>query len=104
MVAGLELAAQLAGGIVIDVGTGLLIASAPAAEADHAVVGGPPGEGVVGRVHGDEAATAGDELLEGALGRLGPVGRLPAEVGDDVILDIVKTNMEIVKNYFLSTQ
>ena len=30
--------------------------------------------------------------------------KLPAEVGDDVILDIVKTNVEIVKNYFLSTE
>ena len=60
--------AQVLARAVLDRAHRLLDRAVLDAEADHAVVGGPAGERVVGRVHGNEAAAAGDDarlLLSG---------------------------------------
>ena len=57
------------------------IAPAPAADADHLVVGRPFGERIVRRMDGHEAAAASHEFLECLLRRRGP--RLAVVVRDD---------------------
>ena len=42
----------------------MLIASAPAADANHLIVGSPFGKGVVGRMDADESATFAHVFLE----------------------------------------
>ena len=81
-----------AGGIVahrsalvveVDVGAAAFVATPPAAEADHLVVGRPRGERVVGGVNRHEAPTASDVRLEGLPGLLWPIGGAVPEVAHD---------------------
>ena len=66
-------------------GPGFFGAPAPAADADHLVVGGPFGEGVVGRMDDNESAAIADVLLELRAQALGPGRRI--EIGhDDLVL------------------
>src|SRR5207253_590478 len=65
-------------------GAGLIVASAPAADADHLVVLEPVGKRVVGSVHANKAPALADVLLKRLLRRLGPL--VVAVVGEhDVI-------------------
>ena len=61
-----------------------LIAAAPAADADDAVVLGPIGKAVVGGVHGDETAAARDEGFEIFFRAGGPT--LAVVVADDDVV------------------
>ena len=63
-VAGRLVADDFAFVVDVDARARFLVAAAPAADADHAVVLGPIGEAVVGGVDGDETAAAGDEGFE----------------------------------------
>src|SRR5689334_1872521 len=58
--------------VVIDIRPALLVAIAPAAEADHLVVFFPVAEGVVGRVDDDQPAAVLDIVDEVGLGLLRP--------------------------------
>jgi hypothetical protein len=55
-----------------EVGTGFFVAIVPAAEADHFVVSGPFGKGIVGSVNGDEAAAIFHVAFEVGFGFIGP--------------------------------
>src|ERR1700722_11575898 len=68
----------------VPVRPGLLIAVAPAADADHFVISGPIGKGVVGSVHNHHSSAAGDVLLELRAQFRGP-GRTIVVHHDDAI-------------------
>lgn len=63
---------------------GFLIASAPAADSDDAVVFGPVAEGIIGGVNRDEAAAIFDIGFEGGADGVGPA--FTVVVGDDDVV------------------
>ena len=72
--AGRSVANLLARIVEIDVWPRTFVSAVPAADAGHAVVLGPIGKRIVGRMHGDKSAPARDE------GQRIPVPFLPASV------------------------
>src|SRR5262245_25558473 len=68
-----------------NIGPASLIASAPAAQADHLVICRPIGEGIIGSVIGDKAASVAHIFLECGLRLFRPLAAATevAVVGDD---------------------
>src|SRR5579864_7943387 len=57
----------------MDVRAALFVAAAPAAQADHLVIGCPSREGIVGGVIADEASAVAHECFEGGFGLVRPL-------------------------------